>query len=131
MTVNTKKVIIEDGIDAVFLPGKIHGCDEELYIIYYNSEANNGNGCWEIEIIDAKRILKIHKIVGDDYNLFFAELADWFHGEWKYCDNGTKTFDELLEAYPMADFVVGRDGGSYEEMQFIVNWAIKTSQMQS
>ena len=39
---------IEDGVDAVFLPGKIHGCEDELYIIYYNASANDEKGCFEI-----------------------------------------------------------------------------------
>lgn len=116
-------MIIHDGVDAVFLPGKIHGCEDEVYIIYLNAEGNNRDGCWEIEILDAERILKIHEIVGGDCNLFFAELADWFHGEWRYCNFGTEDFDELQEAYPTADFICGRDGDSYEEMMFIVNWA--------
>lgn len=122
-----RRVVIEDGIDAVFLPGKIHGCEDQIYIIYFNAEANKRRGSWEIEILDAERILKIHEITGDDYNLFFAELADWYHGEWRYCDSGCDAFEELKEAYPTADFIVGRDGGSYEEMLFIVEWARRIS----
>jgi len=55
-----------DGQEAVFLPGKIHGCDWQIYILYYNSCANNHNGCWEIEILDAERILALN----DNYRGF-------------------------------------------------------------
>ena len=116
-------MIIEDGIDAVFLPGKIHGCEDEVYIIYLNCQAKNGEGSWEIEILDAERILKIYEIVDGDCNEFFAELADWFHGEWRYCNYGIDDFEELSKAYPTADFICGIDGDSYEEMMFIVDWA--------
>lgn len=128
---NSNVVEIEDGIDAVFLPGTIHGCDDEIYIIYLNSDGNNGDGCWEIEILDYERVLKVYEITGNDCDLFFAELADWFHGEWRYCNSGSEYYDELIELYNTADFIVGKDGNSYEEMLYIVNWAIKTSQMQS
>ena len=47
----------DDSQDAVFLPGKIHGCDYQVYIIYQNEQANEGKGSWEIEIIDCYRIL--------------------------------------------------------------------------
>lgn len=29
-----RKIEIQDGMDAVFLPGKIHGCDWQAYISY-------------------------------------------------------------------------------------------------
>ena len=51
---------IDAGIDAVFLPGKIHSCEWQVYIIYLNESANDGNGSFEIEIIDAKRILDLY-----------------------------------------------------------------------
>ena len=54
-----KLALIVDGADAVFLPGKIHGCEDQLYIIYHNTEANSGNGSFEIEIIDYERVLKL------------------------------------------------------------------------
>lgn len=33
--------MIEPGIDAVFLPGKIHGCEWQAYIIYFNDCAGD------------------------------------------------------------------------------------------
>ena len=56
--------------DAVFLPGKIHGCDYQVYIIYQNEQANEGKGSWEIEVIDYIRILKLYEEVNGDANDF-------------------------------------------------------------
>ena len=114
---------IQDGVDAVFLPGKIHGCEHQAYIIYFNSEADGGDGCWEIEVVDKDRILNLFELVDGNAASFFELLPDWFHGEWYYCDKNTDWFDMYASAYPTADFIFGRDGGEYEEMMFLVNWA--------
>ena len=116
--------MIVEGMDAVFLPGKIHGCEHQVYIIYLNESANDGKGSWEIEILDADRILKLNEQVGGDAEKFFDILPDWFHGEWRYCDKGMDGYDDLEEAYPSADFIVGRDGGLEEELAFLVEWAM-------
>ena len=116
-------MIIEEGMDAVFLPGKIHGCEYQVYIIYYNGCANDGKGSWEIEIIDADRILKLNEEVNGNAEAFFDVLPDWFHGEWRYCDKGMEGYEAFEEAYPSADFIVGRDGGLEEELDFLVQWA--------
>lgn len=29
------------GYDAIFLPGKIHGCEDQAYIIYYNESGGD------------------------------------------------------------------------------------------
>ena len=118
---------INEDMDAVFLPGKIHGCEWQVYIIYLNLCANDGKGSWEIEIIDADRILKLNEEVGGDAEAFFDVLPDWFHGEWRYCDKGMNGYEELEEAYPSADFIVGRDGGLQEELDFLVRWASLTA----
>lgn len=122
-------MIIDDGMDAVFLPGKIHGCEYQVYIIYLNGEANEGRGSWEIEIIDAERILRLYDEVNGGAEAFFDLLPDWFHGEWRYCDFGSEGYAELEEAYPSADFIVGRDGGLKEELDFLVSWAHKLHQV--
>ena len=54
-----------------------------------------------------------------------VDAVEVVHGEWRYCNYGTEDFNELQEAYPTADFICGRDGDSYEEMMFIVEWARK------
>lgn len=115
---------IDPGKDAVFLPGKIHGCGWQAYIIYINENANQGNGSFEIEIVDAYRILRLYADVCGDAEAFFDELPNRYQAEWEYCDNGSKVFDELVEAYPNADFIIGRDGEKKEEMMFLVKWAI-------
>ena len=51
----------DDRQDAVFLLGKIHGCDYQVYIIYQNEQANEGKGSWEIAVIDSFRILKLYE----------------------------------------------------------------------
>lgn len=123
MTLEEKIAAIPSGMDAVFLPGKVHGCDWQAYIIYFNENADEGNGCWEIEIVDKERILKLYDEVNGDSEAFFGRLPDMFHGEWYYCNNGSDDFEAYLDAYPTADFICGRDGGDDEEMMFLVNWA--------
>ena len=117
------KIKIKDGVDAVFLPGKIHGCSWQAYIIYINEQANNGNGSWEIEVVDKDRILELYDEVGGDSDMFFNLLPDWFQGEWYYCNSGTEEYNEYAKAYPTADFIVGYHGDVYDEMMFLVNWA--------
>jgi hypothetical protein len=112
-----------NGNDAVFLPGKIHGCEDQAYIIYHNNQANDCKGSWEIEILDRERILKLYNDVDGNARDFFELLPDYFQGEWYYCDNGTEEYNEYCEAYHTADFIVGRDGDEYFEMTFLVNWA--------
>ena len=111
--------------DAVFLPGKIHGCDYQVYIIYQNEQANEGKGSWEIEVIDYIRILKLYEEVNGDANDFFDLLPDLFHNEWRYCDKGMDGYAELEKAYSTADFIVGRDGDIKDELDFLVVWARK------
>lgn len=114
---------IESAVDAIFLPGKIHGCEEELYIIYLNGEGDEGRGCMEIEIVDYETILELYEDTEGDYARFFCFMPDYFHGKWKYEPYGTDYFDELCNAYEDADFILGRDGDAEIEMHFIVDWA--------
>ena len=116
---------IEEGIDAVFLPGKIHGCEDQIYIIYLNPQACGGKGCFEIEIIDYERILRLNEEVCGNAEAFFDKLPDLFHGEWRYCNFGTDDFNSYIDEYFNADFIVGRDGRIEEELIFIVDWARK------
>ena len=116
---------IEEGIDAVFLPGKIHGCEDQIYIIYLNPQACEGKGCFEIEIIDYERILRLNEEVCGNAEAFFDKLPDLFHGEWRYCNFGTDDFNSYIDEYFNADFIVGRDGRIEEELIFIVDWARK------
>ena len=120
---NIKCLKLNDSQDAVFLPGKIHGCDYHVYIIYQNEQANDGKGSWEIEVIDYIRILKLYEKVNGCANDFFDLLPDLFHNEWRYCDKGMDGYDELEKAYITADFIVGRDGDIKDELDFLVVWA--------
>lgn len=64
--------------DAIFLPasqrksGKsIHGCNNELYVLYYNNDANCRNGCFEIQIISREVLKKLFATTKNDYHSFF------------------------------------------------------------
>ena len=67
--------------------------------------------------------MKLNEEVNGNAEAFFDVLPDWFHGEWRYCDKGMEGYEALEEAYPSADFIVGRDGGLEEELYFLVAWA--------
>ena len=118
-----KLALIVDGADAVFLPGKIHGCEDQLYVIYHNTEANGGNGSFEIEILDYERVLKLAEEKDMCAEVFFERLSDMFQGEWRYCNSDSEDYWNFVEDYFDADFVFGRDGEATEEFEFIVNWA--------
>lgn len=108
--------------DAVFLPGKIHGCEDELYIIYENECSNDGKGSMEIQIIDYKTILELYANVGGKTDEFFEHMPSYCKGY--YAEAGIhKEYEDLCKIYPTADFIVGRDGSIKEEMEFIINWA--------
>lgn len=124
---------IVPGQDAVFLPGKIHGCEWQVYIIYLNESANEGNGSFEIEILDAERIINLYEEVSGDAERFFELLPDKFQGEWQYCNNTPETkevFDDYVDTYFDADFICGEDGGKEEELKFLVEWAKKARTLQ-
>lgn len=110
-----------DGKDAIFLPGKIHGAEHQIYIIYYNPDADNGNGCFEIEVLDAERIIELYEYANGDAEKFFTLLPEWFQGEWYYCDIGTDLFDSYTHIYNEADFITGRDGDRNQELLFLMN----------
>ena len=81
--------MFDESQDAVFLPGKIHGCDYQVYIIYQNEQANEGKGSWEIEVIDCFRILKLYEEANGDANTFlnccricFTKNGDIVIKEW-------------------------------------------------
>lgn len=114
---------ISPGVDAVFLPGKIHGCEWQVYIIYLNESACNGRGCFEIEILDNERIIDLYEHVEGDPERFFELLPDWLQGEWYYCNISDEGFNDYLKSYNNADFILGRDGSMYDEMMFLVRWA--------
>ena len=115
--------MIQEGEDAVFLPGKIHGCEDQVYILYLNPQACGGKGSFEIEIIDYERIIQLNDEVNGNAEEFFDKLPDLFHGEWRYCDFDSDDFKNYVEEYFKADFIVGRDGNMQDELSFIVNWA--------
>ena len=124
-----KLALIVDGADAVFLPGKIHGCEDQLYVIYHNTEANGGNGSFEIEILDYERVLKLAEEKDMCAEVFFERLSDMFQGEWRYCNSDSEDYWNFVEDYFDADFIFGRDGEATEEFEFVVNWAKERKEM--
>lgn len=111
-------------IDAVFLPGIIHGCEEEIYIISDAPESNDGKGAYDIKVCDYETLLKLYDDAGHDAEKFFDMMPDYFQGEWYYAN---KQFTD----YEKANFLFGRDGGIEDEMQFIVKWAISVKEANS
>lgn len=114
---------ILDGMDAVFLPGKIHGAEHQVYILSMNWQANDGQGSFEVEVIDAARVMQAYEMSGGDAQEFFGILPDLCQGEWGYCDAPSRDFDEYVDTFFDADFVYEIDGGVVEEMLFLVDWA--------
>ena len=114
---------ITPGCDAVILPEISKGV---ACIIYLNECANGGNGSIEIEYVDKERIIRLNEEVRGNSREFFDLLPDWFQGEWFYCDNTIENedfFQEWVDAYFSADFIVGRDGNIDDELEFLVKWA--------
>lgn len=114
--------------DAIFLPasmrkGKtsLHGCEDELYIISYNPNADNYNGDFEIKIIDKITVSKLCKTVSN-YFEFFEYLPMFFEGKWQYASRNDDNFGNLFSLFNTADFIVSRDGDINDEFEFIKNW---------
>lgn len=115
--------------DAIFLPasmrkGKLslHGCDDELYIINYNPNADYYSGDFEVKIIDKFTVLKLCKIVGN-YSEFFEYLPMFFEAKWQYVSRDNSDFNKLFSLFNTADFIVSRDGNISDEFEFIKNWS--------
>ena len=125
--IDEKKVVdvndIPEGCDAIFLPGKLHGCKDQLYILWYNPNACDGRGSWDIAPVDWDTVLELYNDVRGNEDDFFALLPDRFQGMWFYCDADCEEFNAYTQMYNEADFLFGRDGGEREEMEFIINWA--------
>ena len=70
------------GYDAIFLPGKIHGCEDQAYIIYYNeSGGDSGECCFEIDVVDKGRFHALIKKAKGNEEESFEKLPDEFEIE--------------------------------------------------
>ena len=108
---------------AIFLPGKIHGCEDQAYIIYYNeSGGDSGEGCFEIEVVDKSRLLALFEKVNGNEEEFFKRPPDEFGNEWFYCPRSHADFSSYADLYPSADFISSGNDKS-AEMNFLVAWA--------
>ena len=100
-----KLALIVDGADAVFLPGKIHGCEDQLYIIYHNNEANSGKGSFEIEILDYERVLKLADSKDMCAEVLFEKLSDIGISVHIVVLPDCKDPDEYINKYGSEDFL--------------------------
>lgn len=112
---------------AVFLPGKVHGCKDQVAIRYKNNDSSNPEGTWEEGYADYETVLDIYQTVKNEDDPgagFFEEFSD--RGFWYCFDCGR--FPELdiehNEQYDNADWIDGLIGNQYDTMMFIVNWAM-------
>lgn len=116
--------------DALFLPASLrsnkpslHGDNDELYIVYYNNDANDASGCFEIQILDRHTVLRLYNHVGRNCLAFFDYLPLYFENRWQYADRNTPSFDYIYSIYNSADFIVSRDGNLNDEFNYIIQWA--------
>ena len=82
----------------------------------------NGNGCFEIEVLDCEKTLELHEYVNGDAEKFFTLLPDWFQGEWYYCDRNCSDFESYEKCYSEADFIVGKDGDINSALKVIYTY---------
>ena len=120
----------EQEYDAIFLPsafrnGKkpVHGCDDEIYIIYCFYRDDSDKRSFEIEVLERDTLLEIIKFSDGNHKIFFENLPDYFNGKWFYLDESDPGFNELYSLYNDADFIVSRDGTTEDEFNFICSWA--------
>ena len=112
--------------DAVFLPNNVHGCEDDIYIIYLNQDADERYGTFEIQVCDFITILNLYEDVHHDCIEFFEKMPDYFQGKWYYSDHRSRSYRAWEESYDTADFIVGRDGDKRDEFEFIIDWAKRT-----
>lgn len=110
--------------EAVFLPGVIHGCKEQIYIITDAPESNDGKGSYDIKVCDYERLLKLYDDAEYDATKFFEMMPEYFQGEWYYENEPFTDFDK-------AHFLLGRDGDIEDEMRFIIKWAMSEKEANS
>lgn len=113
--------------DAVFLPGKIHGCDHQVYVIYLNPDSEPPS--FEIEVLDAERIISLFEDTNGNAESFFGMLGDYFYNEFGYVRQGSTEFEDLKNSYEDADFILNESGNQEDEMWFLYNWALKQNKL--
>ena len=117
--------------DAIFKAGKIHGCEDELYLIYLNADAETP--LWEIAHISRYDVLD--ELENDKWYVEgHAGDPDWYRVDMTFIEvilEMSKQFCEefdpnggLTEYYSQADYIYDPDGDGYiGEAEFIANWA--------
>ena len=106
--------------DAIFKAGIIHGCEDELYLIYLNPDSSVPS--WEISHINRYEVLAYLKSKEAlDLEEFFDVVVNDAPHYWEVYD--PENYCDLSRQYEKADFIYNRDGKILEEATFIINWA--------
>ena len=116
----TKLENIKEATDAVLLPDESGANENFATIIYFSPLANDGKGSFNLVPVSSEDILKMYSESNGNEETFFDLMMEY--NCYAY-EAGTEKFEILVNAYPVADFIVGRDGNERDEMLFLVKWA--------
>lgn len=122
-----------DGAEAVFLPGKLHGNENEVYIMCFSDDSDCGKESFMIYAVRARDILEVcntYKAARLHTEECAVAACDIICSISKgfYVDSGKALFESYKEVFGEADFILGRDGGYKEEAEFLVGWAKKQTE---
>ena len=114
---------LDMSMDAVFLPGKVHGTNWRLCVLYVNYDGDEP--LVELAYYDAAEILQAASEVAMFYgapeycDMFWDTLNGMPNSRPEYAALDSFAGRELAANYPTADFI----GGGLEEIEFLVCWA--------
>lgn len=112
---------IDFELDAWFLPGKIHGCNDQVYRIYANYDSTEPS--WEVQPIWADQIVEAYleamrAPATKQYDVFEDSLCAACQGQWGWTNLDSEYGKELAGVYPTADFY-----GGQEILDKLIAWA--------
>ena len=109
--------------DYVFKPGVIHGCDWQLYWLYFNPDGREGKGCFELCKLGVEQILEAEEKTAEHPEFFKSAVTDFASrdGCWYGIPNdGTSTeFEATLDAINQAQKI----GSDEHFRRFLVGFA--------
>lgn len=114
---------IDMSMDAVFLPGKVHGADWRICVLYVNYDGDEP--LVELAYYYAAEILQTANEVAMFYgtpeygDMFWDTLNEMPNSRLEYVILDSFAGRELAANYPTADFI----GGGLEEIEFLIRWA--------
>lgn len=105
--------------DAIFKAGKIHGCEDDLYIVYFNPDSTVPS--WEELHVDRDTALRwADEIPEATYTKWGAEaFMEMLNSECSLF--WTEELDDYKELYHLADYI--DNGNIVDEARYIINWA--------